>query len=295
MNELLLPSGTTLVVPTDDGAELAVTDLGTGPTVVLAHGWTEQREVWAPVVRRLLDAGHRVVLYDQRGHGSSTTGSDGCTIPRLGRDLRAVLEAVDARDAVLAGHSMGGMTIMSLATEHPEVLAERARGLVLVATAASGLSRGRLDRFAARLMASRWFIALYRSPLGPRLVRRTFGTVIRREHLRLTRDLFVACTPAARRQWFEAMGPMDLRPCLPAITLPTVVMVGTLDRLTPPHHSDALVAAIPGARLVSFDELGHQLPLEAAHEVAEAIRSLTCSMQPISPAAEGAPSPAGSH
>jgi pimeloyl-ACP methyl ester carboxylesterase len=274
MTDLLLPSGTTLVVPTDDGAELAVTDVGTGPTVVLAHGWTEQREVWAPVVHRLLDAGNRVVLYDQRGHGSSTTGSDGFTIPRLAGDLRAVLDAVDARDAVLVGHSMGGMTIMSLATEHPEVLAERARGLVLVSTAASSLGGSRTDPIAARLMGSRWFIALFRSPLGPTLVRRTLGTVARREHLRLTRDLFVACSPAARRGWFEAMGSMDLRACLPRITLPTVVMVGTLDRLTPPHHTDALVAAIPGARLVSLDELGHQLPLEAPDEVTSAIRSL---------------------
>jgi non-heme chloroperoxidase len=274
MSDVLLPAGTTLVVPTDDGAELAVTDLGTGPTVVLAHGWTEQREVWAPVVRRLLGAGCRVVLYDQRGHGSSTTGTDGFTIPRLAGDLRAVLEAVDAHDAVLAGHSMGGMAILSLATEHPEVLAERARGLALVSTAASGLGGGRLDAFVARLLASRWFIALYRSALGPWLVRRTYGTVTRRDHLRLTRNLFVACTPAARRGWFQAMGPMDLRPCLPTITLPTTVMVGTLDRLTPPHHSDALVAAIPGARLVSLDELGHQLPLEAPDEVGEVIRSL---------------------
>jgi 3-oxoadipate enol-lactonase len=273
--DLLLPSGTTLVVPTDDGAELAVTDLGTGPTVVLAHGWTEQREVWAPVVRRLLDAGCRVVLYDQRGHGSSTSGTDGFSIPRLAGDLRAVLEAVDAHDAVLAGHSMGGMAILSLATEHPDVLAERARGLALVSTAASGLGGSRLDAFVARLLAARWFIALYRSALGPWLVRRTYGTVTRGEHLRLTRNLFVACTPAARRGWFEAMGPMDLRPCLPSITLPTVVMVGTLDRLTPPHHADALVAAIPGARLVSLDELGHQLPLEAPDEVGEVIRSLT--------------------
>ena len=274
MNELLLPSGTTLVVPTDDGAELAVTDIGTGPTVVLAHGWTEQREVWAPVVHRLLHGGCRVVLYDQRGHGSSTSGRDGFTIPRLAGDLRAVLEAVDVRDAVLAGHSMGGMTIMSLAKEHPDVLAERVRGIALVSTAASGLGGSRLDAVAARLMARAWFIALFRGPLGPLLVRRTLGTVARREHLRLTRDLFVACTPDARRGWLTAMQTMDLSAALTTISLPTVVVVGTLDRLTPPHLSDALVAAVPGARLVSLDGLGHQLPLEAPDEVAEAIRSL---------------------
>ena len=80
-----------------------------------------------PVAHRLLEAGHQVVLYDQRGHGESTVGDDGFTIPRLGADLRAVLEAVDARDAVLAGHSMGGMTIQSLVAHHPDVVDERVR------------------------------------------------------------------------------------------------------------------------------------------------------------------------
>ena len=273
-SDLLLPGGTNLVVPTDDGAELAVTDLGTGPAVVLAHGWTEQREVWAPVAHRLLATGRRVVLYDQRGHGSSTTGAHGHTIPRLAADLQAVLEATDVRDAVLAGHSMGGMSILSLATHRPEVLAERAAALALVSTGAFGIGRTRNDELLGRLLDKRWFISLFRGPLGPYLVRRTVGRVARREHLRLTADMFAACDHDARRDFGTAMQAMDLRACLPAISLPTVVMVGTLDRLTPPHHADALVAAIPGARLVSLDGLGHQLPLEATEQVAETIRSL---------------------
>jgi pimeloyl-ACP methyl ester carboxylesterase len=288
VSELLLPVGTNRVVTTDDGAELAVTDVGAGPLVVLAHGWTEQREVWAPVVHRLLDAGCRAVLYDQRGHGSSTSGSDGFTIPRLAGDLRAVLEAVDGRDAVLVGHSMGGMTIMSLAREHPEVLAERARGLALVSTAASGLGGSRLDATTAALMGKPWFISLFRGPLGPLLVRRTLGRHARREHVRLTRDMFVACTPDARTGWLAAMQAMDLGDALPSIALPTVVLVGTLDRLTVPRLADDLVAGIPGARLVRFDELGHQLPLEAPDAVAREITSLLGA----APAAS-APSPLG--
>jgi pimeloyl-ACP methyl ester carboxylesterase len=271
---LLLPAGTTLVVPTDDGAELAVTDLGTGPLVVLAHGWTEQRETWSLVVRGLLDAGCRVVLYDQRGHGSSTSGSDGFTIPRLAGDLRAVLEAIDARDAVLVGHSMGGMTIMSLAKEHPEVLAERARGIALVATAASALGGSRADAVLVRLMAAPWFIRLFRSPLGPWLVRRTFGRTARPEHRRLTREHFVATAPDARQGWLEAMGTMDLTAALGTIAVPTVVLSGSRDTLTPPKHADRIVAGIPGSRLVSYEGLGHQLQYEAPDAVVAEIRSL---------------------
>ena len=62
--------------------------------VVLAHCYTGSRGVWAPVARRLVDKGYRVVLWDQRGHGASTVGSDGLTIDRLGEDLREVLESV---------------------------------------------------------------------------------------------------------------------------------------------------------------------------------------------------------
>lgn len=61
----------------------------------------------APVAHRLLDAGHRVVLYDQRGHGESSLGRAPVTVERLGEDLAAVLKHLDVRDAVLAGHSMG--------------------------------------------------------------------------------------------------------------------------------------------------------------------------------------------
>ncbi|MCU1487227.1 MAG: putative hydrolase [Actinomycetia bacterium] len=289
-SELLLPAGTTLVVPTDDGAELAVTDLGTGPLVVLAHGWTEQRETWSLVVRRLLDAGCRVVLYDQRGHGSSTSGSDGFTIPRLAGDLRAVLEAVDARDAVLVGHSMGGMTIMSLAKEHPEVLAERARGIALVATAASALGGSRADAVLVRLMAAPWFIRLFRSPLGPWLVRRTFGRSARPEHRRLTREHFVATASDARQGWLEAMGTMDLTTALGTIAMPTVVLSGTRDTLTPPKHADRMVAGIPGSRLVSYEGLGHQLQYEAPDAVVAEIRSLLAAA-PAAGAASSSTSP----
>ena len=64
-----------------------VTVAGDGPPVVLAHCWTGGREVWAPVANRLVRRGHQVVLYDQRGHGSSSVGDDGLTIERLGAEL----------------------------------------------------------------------------------------------------------------------------------------------------------------------------------------------------------------
>ena len=74
---LALPDGATpFTVTTDDGAELAgvVRGAADGPTVVLAHCWLGSHLVWGPVAHRLAASGHRVVLYDQRGHGLSTMG-----------------------------------------------------------------------------------------------------------------------------------------------------------------------------------------------------------------------------
>ncbi|MBN2622405.1 MAG: alpha/beta fold hydrolase, partial [Acidimicrobiales bacterium] len=123
--DLTLPPGREVVVRTDDGARLAVTVAGTPSAdrapVVLPHCWTGSRAVGVPVARRLLAAGHQVVLYDQRGHGESSTGSDPISVERLGDDLAAVVDHLDVTGAVLAGHSMGGMTVMSFACRHTEV------------------------------------------------------------------------------------------------------------------------------------------------------------------------------
>lgn len=274
MSELVLPAGASRRVETDDGAELAVTDLGSGRPVVLVHGWTERREVWAPVARRLLDRDRRIVLYDQRGHGSSSIGTDGCTMPRLAGDLAAVLRALDLRDAVLAGHSMGGMTILSLATEEPELLRERAAAVALVSTGASGIAATPRERSFSRVLQHRAVELPFRSPLGPLLMRRTFGRHAPAEARRLMAELFASCDHDARRDFYAAMSTMDLRACLPTLDVATVVAVGSRDPLTPPPLSDALADAIPGARLVRFDGLGHQLPLEAPDELAELLGGL---------------------
>lgn len=272
--DFVLPAGESLFVETDDGAKLGVTLAGPadGPAVVLAHCWMGGREVWAPVANRLVASGHRVVLYDQRGHGSSSVGSDGYSIPRLGADMRCVVEFADVRDAVVAGHSMGGMTVMSFATHFGDVLAARARAVVLVSTGAAGLGRGgRVDLLGRRVFEGRLLERAMRGRFGHALVRSAVGRGVRRSHLVLTRDLVVACPPAARSGWLAAIQGMDLRAGITSIGVPTTVMVGTWDRLTPVRYAAELVDHIPGAELVTLKGHGHMLPLEAPDEVAAAL------------------------
>ncbi len=251
-------------VITRDGCTLAVWDVGEGPTVVLAHGWGCSHATWVPVARRLIEAGYRVVLYDQRGHGESTRGAARFTIEALADDLADVLRSRNVVDAVLAGHSMGGMTIMALAAHHPDVLTERAQALVLVATAAADMGSGPAiaEWFAGALIASPAVSLALHSTAGHRFVRGVFGDDSVASHIDLTRTLFAGTAPRVRAGFLHAMIAMNLLEGIATIRLPTTVMVGSRDRLTAPARADQLVAAIPGARLVTLPRRGHMLPLE---------------------------------
>lgn len=270
---LALPDGEQRKVETDDGAVLSVVVAGPpdADTVVLSHCWTGSRGVWAPVARRLLERGRRVVLYDQRGHGESTVGTEGCTIERIAADLRDVLAAVDVRDAVLVGHSMGGMTVQAFAAHHPEAARRHVRSIVLVATAAAGLGvRGSVS-LAAAAVASPVVERLMTSRRGHWFVRGTVGRQVRHAHLAATRDLFVATTADVRRDFLTAMLAMDLRPRLSSIEAPATVVIGTRDRLTPPRLGRDLAETLPSARLVELPDRGHMLPFEAPDELADLI------------------------
>ncbi|HEY3141860.1 MAG TPA: alpha/beta fold hydrolase [Acidimicrobiales bacterium] len=277
---LTLPEGKERVVTTDDGAELAVTICGSGarkrPTLVLAHGWTNSRTVWGAVARRLVDAGHRVVLYDQRGHGASTEGETPITVDRLGADMATVLEQLDLRDVVIAGHSMGGFTAMAFAAGHPDLLQTRVRGIVLVSTAAHGVGLdGRLNVVSARLAgggATSW--AMARPHLGLFMVRGVVGQRASLAQLEATRDMFVATPPAVRAACVTAFGTMDLRVGLAKVETPTVVLVGTRDTLTPPRLGRAIVDVMPNARFELIRGAGHMLPLEEPDRLAAVIESL---------------------
>lgn len=259
-----------------DGATLVVEVVGPddGPPVVLAHCWGGHVETWGPVAARLVDRGHRVVRWHQRGHGPSTVGEQGFAIERFGADLAEVVDHLDVRGAVVAGHSLGGMTTQAFAAHHPEVAADRARALVLVATSSRVDQRLRrsapgggdaLHRRAAvldRALASR---------SGHLLVRGALGKGASPHAVRATRDHFVGTPLATRLGILQAMQEMDLRQRRREIDLPATVVVGTRDTLTPASHSRSLAADLPDARLVTVPGAGHMLPFEAPDLLADLI------------------------
>jgi non-heme chloroperoxidase len=266
-----------MTVTSPDGARLAVWDVAgedpDAPVVVLPHCWGCSHEVWLPVARRLVEAGHRVVLYDQRGHGLSSRGSDPLDLPALADDLAAVLEATDARDAVLAGHSMGGMTIMALATYRPEVLRARAQAAVLVATAATSPAQqnARAAQLGRLVISSPALSRAMRMPNGHVFVRGVFGSEPIRAHMDLTRQLFAGCEGNVRGDFLVSITAMNLLEGIATMEVPTTVVVGSRDRLTLPAKADQMVATIPGARLVTLPGRGHMLPLEDPDAVTDEI------------------------
>lgn len=280
-----LPLGEELSIPTPDGTTLAATRCGPtgGRLVVAVHGWTEERRIWGSMARRLVADGHQVVVYDQRGHAGSTVGSGGLTVDAIADDLRAVLDHLGAHDAVVVGHSMGGMAAQAFAIRHKDALAERVAALVLVSTAADGLSPTKAGlQLASHAVGSEALSRAFASRLaGPFLVRSSVGRRAALPHLQATAQMFAGTSPEVRRGFLDAMGELNLCPGLPGVTVPTVVVTGSRDTLTPLRLGRKISELIPGARLEVLPGLGHQLTFEAPDTLADIVEEL------LSPATPG--------
>src|SRR5947209_16603567 len=175
-------------------------------------------------------------------------GADGLTIDAIGADMAAVLEHLDSRDTIVAGHSMGGMAAQSFAINHPEVLAERVAAVALVSTACSDLGMpGVVGRLAPRVLGSSRINRFITSPrLGPVLMRGTLGKKATLTNLRVMSDTFAATDAAARAEFYRAMDAMDLGEGLADVDVPVVVISGTHDQLVAHKNSRRLADLING-------------------------------------------------
>lgn len=262
----------TIMVPTDDGAELLVAEAGNGtarPPVVLVHGITSDHHCWAPIVDDLVESGCRVIGLNQRGHGGSTVGSGGFERGRLGADLGVVLQALDLRDAVVVGHSMGGVAALSLASDRAPG-SDRMGAMVLVATLASS---SRPDRNALlRLQFHGLFDRLKRDEgSAPFLTRLVFGRTPARvlvdDLLEMTRRCPTATATAAAR----GMLSYDVRDRLAAIETPTTVVCGTRDIVTTHRENIEIAEAMPVATFRSIPGAGHLVIWEDAAIIADTV------------------------
>ncbi|QBI54402.1 alpha/beta fold hydrolase [Streptomonospora litoralis] len=280
----------TLTVASPDGTRLHAEIHGpeNAPAVVLAHGWTCSTRLWHPLITRLAHR-LRLICYDQRGHGRSQTPRPaGYHTPALADDLLAVMDATlhPGEKAVLAGHSMGAMTLMA-AADRPRVAARTAAAL-LASTGPSALPESsRVVPGAAHLprttaLAHRLMLASP-LPLGPRtrpiraaLHYITMAPGADAAALDACTDMVLATPAPARARWGRVLGRLDLERGLRHLTAPTVIAQGTADRLTPIAHARRMARLLPDCRgLVEIGATGHMTPLETPDILARTLTDLT--------------------
>ncbi len=300
-------AGRPLSVVSSDGTELHVEVFGAeeAPTLVLLHGWTEALRYWIYVIRELSDQ-FRIVAYDLRGHGRSGRAPGGdYSLARFGDDLEAVLEATvpEGERAVVAGHSLGGMSIAAWAEHHD--VSSRVSGAALLFTGIGGLVGGQLvvhvPRFAQALadpVARYAFLGARRSlprvstPVSYAAIRYVaFGPTATPAEVAFFERMLVSCPPDVRSKVGLAMQEMDLYHVLPRLTVPTLVMDGENDRLTPPSHARRIAEELPNLfELIVLPDTGHMGPLERPDDVCDALRRLVADTGRVSvAAASGAP------
>ena len=263
-------------------------------TLVFCHGYALNLDCWhfqRAAYRGLV----RSVYYDQRSHGRSGRASEGhATIEQLGHDLRTILDhVVPEGPIVLVGHSMGGMSIVALAEQYPELIGDRVVGVGLISTTAGGLDPSRL------------LLPMLPAKLGGELTTRTVRTLARRHRLvdgvrRAGRSVAAVATdlfafgdevPAAYvefvdrmlsetpfevvAEFFPSFRGLDKFDAVEVLgRVPTTIICGTADKLTSIGHSRKLHERVPGSTLLECEGAGHMVILERHGQVNAALDQL---------------------
>jgi pimeloyl-ACP methyl ester carboxylesterase len=282
------PAAQRVWITTTDRLALQTRQIGpqaAGMTVILLHGLLGDRDSWRRQMPHLTSHHRdlRVIAYDQRGHGRSGCGGVlSNTVGQLARDLDSVIDATTPTGPiVLVGHSMGAMTILQYLQHHQSRNTHRISGVGLIATAAADISCHGLGRLlASPLAGAAWALAVH-IPACAEALRTTT--------VRATQPLWRRATHKA-----PMLAALINAPQLPIVAgflasishfdgtaaystlsrTPTLIMCGTLDRVTPPHHSAAIAAAVAGAEFVDVPGAGHMLMLDRPKVVNDRLDAL---------------------
>ncbi|HEY4276904.1 MAG TPA: alpha/beta hydrolase [Conexibacter sp.] len=289
--------GEEIDVVSADGTRLRAELFGPAdaPPLVLVHGWTCTRQFWTCQVHDLADR-FRIVAFDLRGHGDSELPANGdYSTDALADDVQAVLEATVPEEAhpraLIAGHSLGAMSVVAWAGRHPEQVKRRVAGALLLNT---GMDQLIDDAQVVKLPAS-WKKA--RSVVGDAFLTTSPppnpGTPL---SLRATRHVALSpsaspatvafvdqmnaqCPSKARVGFGRTLARIDVAAGLASLDVPTVVLGCERDKMTPPPHVERMAQALPQlAERVMLPSSGHMGPLEQPEAVDAAIERLAASV-----------------
>jgi pimeloyl-ACP methyl ester carboxylesterase len=276
-------------VITEDGIELSVEEVdpadGGKPalTVVFVHGFALDRRSWhfqRKALARLTEPRVRQVLYDQRSHGRSGRANEASsTIEQLGRDLGEVLNKLDG-PLVLVGHSMGGMTIMALAEQRPELFEEQVYGVAFIGTSAGevgkrGLPRPLLSRYnpltrnLGKLADWQPGMVEFVRAAGGQLTRRAVRSLAFGDKdvdpalVDFTMRLIDANPVRVLADFIDTLGTHNRYAALAGLKHTHVlVLSGDADRMTQFSHAERIAFELPDAELVRVRGAGHMVMLE---------------------------------
>jgi len=279
---------------TDPGSPAEPSEPTERPTIVFTHGFALNLDAWH-FQRLALRPHYRLVLWDQRGHGRSAPGPRGSsTIETIGSDLARVIDAVaPTGPLVLVGHSMGGMTIMSLAAHRPRLFNDRVVAAAFIATSAGGLAEvpwlrsptlslvvHRVAPGAVSTLARRPELVSRTRRLGSDLeqilVRRySFASPVPASLVRFAAEMIAATRIEVVADFLPTFDLHDAREAL-AVLADTEVLVlgGSDDAMTPPENSDELALLLPQAEHLVVADAGHLVMLEHPEVVDRALFAL---------------------
>jgi pimeloyl-ACP methyl ester carboxylesterase len=273
-----------------DGTALHVEEFGPadGPALVLVHGWTCTLRFWTLQIQAFSPA-VRVIAYDLRGHGESAPAAGGdYSVRAHASDLDAVLHATTAEPAVVAGHSLGGMTIVAWAGDHAEEVGDRLAAAALVNTGMGDLisqalvlptptALATVRQFAGRaILGANAPLPRRPTPISHRAVRYVaLSRTASPAQVAFCERIVLECPRTARGATGGALSTLDLRDAIAHLHVPTVVIAGEHDRLTPPVHAHALADALPDPHeLIVLPQAGHMGPVTHPEEVNAPLRAL---------------------
>ena len=270
-------------IATPDGGTIHYVERGQGRPLVLLHGVTLRWDIWSPQLHQLADR-YRVIAVDLRGHGWSEAGTDGYGLPVLANDLCTLLSKADLHDALVVGHSMGGMTTLRFCVDHPDVMAERVAGIGLVATAAAMPLPAAVGALLTR--PGQWMVERVEqgtkvpqygfedNTVSTLLARLAFGQDPPGLAVAQVREMLETIPPLASTSSWVKLLEHDTREALADVEEPSFVVVGTRDVLTPPPNARLIAKVLPGCELHELKGAGHQLMQERPVELAQLIDQL---------------------
>jgi pimeloyl-ACP methyl ester carboxylesterase len=257
---------------------------GASGTVILTHGYCLTEAVWHYQKRDLAGGPFALATWDLPGHGASPSVGRGQLTLELTVDaLARVVEESGDGDVVLVGHSLGGVITLGYLVRYAEAVRERVRGVVLVSTPLQHFARAAAGRWPGATLEARALGGVVQSvvesdlfdrvlardvgteeisALSYRLVRWGFGHQPSPTQVRFIRDVLASVPPEVRSETFRIMTGWDFTPHLPQLGLPTLVVIGSRDRLVNPAESRTLAEHLPKGRAVVFPDAGHAVFLE---------------------------------